>query len=108
MQALPDCLLPVVEAVLLPTYGDLEAVWRSAKLQQALLELPLSSMVALLSSDNLKVSVPHGGRTQRFHSIDHLLHMRCCSAGACNVGGKLKSSLRVSRHCTRLQHVCTL
>jgi hypothetical protein len=41
--------------VLLSVFGDLEAVWADAALQEQLLGLPLSSMELLLSCDELKV-----------------------------------------------------
>lgn len=54
--ALPDCLLPVMKRVLLGRFGDLEAVWADASLQEALMQQPLPAMELLLASEDIKVS----------------------------------------------------
>ena len=51
----PECLLHVLQKVLLGMVGDLEAVWADSKLQDSLMSLPLPAMVALLSCDDIKV-----------------------------------------------------
>jgi hypothetical protein len=53
--ALPDCLQPLQESVLLSLLGDLEAVWADAGLRDRLLSLPLHAMELLLSCNELKV-----------------------------------------------------
>jgi hypothetical protein len=53
--ALPDCLQPLQQSVLLSLLCDLEAVWADAGLRDRLLRLPLHTMELLLSSSQLKV-----------------------------------------------------
>jgi hypothetical protein len=53
--ALPDCLQPLQQSVLLSLLCDLEAVWADAELREKLLRLPLHTMELLLSSSQLKV-----------------------------------------------------
>jgi len=55
MPAYPECLVPLVQMVLLNQLGDVEAVWGDAELQELLLGLPLAAMELLLASDELKV-----------------------------------------------------
>jgi hypothetical protein len=61
LAAVPDCLMPVLESVLLSKYGDLEAVWNAegGALQESLLGLPLHAMALLLASNTLKVGQTH-------------------------------------------------
>jgi hypothetical protein len=56
MQAVPECLEPMLKKVLLSKFGDLEAVWSDDALQQQLLGLPLHAIKLLLSCGELKVS----------------------------------------------------
>jgi hypothetical protein len=58
--ALPDCLQPLQQSVLLSLLGDLEAVWADAGLRERLLGLPLHSMELLLSRTELKVRTHDG------------------------------------------------
>jgi hypothetical protein len=53
--ALPDCLQPLLKSVLMFMFGDLEAVWADAELQQQLLALSLPAMELLLSCGSLQV-----------------------------------------------------
>jgi hypothetical protein len=53
--ALPDCLQPLLKSVLLSLFGDLEAVWADAGLQEQLLGLSLPAMELLLSCSWLQV-----------------------------------------------------
>jgi hypothetical protein len=55
MSAVPACLQSVLRSALLVKFGDLEATWSDAELRKELLQLPLSVMELLLSSDKLKV-----------------------------------------------------
>jgi hypothetical protein len=55
MQAVPACLEPLLQKVLLPKMGDLEAVWADEALQTQLLDLSRHAMKLLLSSDQVKV-----------------------------------------------------
>jgi hypothetical protein len=52
---LPECLQPLLKAVLLSLFGDLEAVWADAGLKERLLGLSLHAMALLLSCNELKV-----------------------------------------------------
>ena len=56
--ALPDCLQPLQQRVLLSMLEDLEAVWADSILRDKLLGLPLHAMELLLSCNELKVSSP--------------------------------------------------
>ena len=56
LQAVPDCLRPLLQQLLLSELGNLEQCWAKPDLKQMLLQLPLSSMELLLSCDELKVS----------------------------------------------------
>jgi hypothetical protein len=55
LQAVPECLRPLLQQVLLSVLGNLERCWAKPDLKQMLLDLPLSSMELLLSCDELKV-----------------------------------------------------
>jgi hypothetical protein len=56
MQAVPNCLQPLMQPVLLSVLADLEECWANANLCHKLLRLPLHNMELLLSSSELKVS----------------------------------------------------
>jgi hypothetical protein len=58
LQAVPDCLQPLLKQVLLQLLGNLEKCWADPTLRDKLLHLPLSSMELLLSCDELKVRIP--------------------------------------------------
>ena len=57
MDAVPDCVLPLLKCVLLAKYRNLEAVWVDSALQAAILALPLHSMELLLSCSELGVRI---------------------------------------------------
>ena len=78
--ALPECLQPLLKAVLLPLFGDLEAVWADAGLQEQLLGLPLPAMELLLSRDDLEVTIVLFQSKHKECVGCHLLHcINCCS-----------------------------
>jgi hypothetical protein len=55
LQAVPDCLQPLLKQVLLSVLGNLEQCWTDDDLWCTLINLPLSTMELLLSCDELKV-----------------------------------------------------
>lgn len=55
LQAVPDCLQPLLKRALLALFGDLEAAWAAAHIRDGLLALSLPVMEALLSFDEIKV-----------------------------------------------------
>jgi len=73
MPAYPDCLVPLVQVVLLNKLGDVAAVWGDAELQELLLGLPLAAMELLLASDKLKVGGASAGELSSClkHYLDH-------------------------------------
>lgn len=55
LTAVPDCLKPLLQQVLLSVLGNLEECWANEPLLDMLVGLPLSSMEVLLSCSELKV-----------------------------------------------------
>jgi hypothetical protein len=72
LQAVPDCLQPLFKQVLLHLLGNLEQCWADSALSDQLLQLPLSSMELLLSSDELKV-----GSLKRLGQCESLSDVSC-------------------------------